>query len=343
MKIGIVGYAGCGKSTLFQLLTGVEPDPAQAHVGQSAMATIPEPRVEQLCGVYHPKKITQAHLELVDTPGLARSHEGNAARLAVIREAGALVLVVAGFAGSDPMEDLAGFEQDMLLADLEIVTRRIERLRESVKKPKPTREQEQADLEALEPLVEVLESGKALSTIELTEAQKKATRSFCLLTEKPILVIVNTTDDEADPARFTRHSTPERPIMAAPLGLELELEKFEPDERAAFVEEMGLADSSSRDGILRQILDVSGQMLFFTASDKEVRTWLLDKGGTALDAAAGIHTDLARGFIRAEVMTVSDLVRLGSERELKAHNLVRQEHKDYVVQDDDIVHIKFNV
>ena len=115
-----------------------------------------------------------------------------------------------------------------------------------------------------------------------------------------------------------------------------------PEERAEFEEEMGVG-GTDKDALVRTMLQASGQMLFFTAGEKEVRTWLLPKGGTAVDAAAGIHTDLARGFIRAEIMTCSDLVRLGSEREVKANHLVRQEPKDYVVQDDDILLIRFSV
>ena len=343
MKIGIVGYTGSGKSALFELLSGIRPDPALAHIGQSAMAPIPEPRIAQLCEIYHPKKITQASLELLDTPGLNRTHEGNATRLAVLREAGCLVLVVAGFAGADPKSDLQSFAEDLLFSDLDIITRRIEKLAESSRKPKPTREQELAELECLKPLAAMLDSGQPLTTMKLSEEQLKATRSFCLLTEKPLMVIVNTSDDEPHPERFTSLSTAKRPVLAAPIGLELELARLDEEERASFAAEMGLSTASSRDAILRRMLDVSGQMLFFTAGDKEVRTWILPQGGTALDAAAGIHTDLARGFIRAEIMTCSDLVRLGSEREVKAHSLVRQEPKDYVVKDDDILHIRFNV
>lgn len=345
MKIGIVGYQGSGKSSLFTWLTGVAADPAKSHESQSAMAPVPESRIDDLCGVYNPKKVTRASLELVDTPGLSRDNEGNAARLGLIREAGCLVLVVAAFDGADPAADLNRFGDDLLLADLQIVSGRVERLRESVKKPRPTREQEMAELAALEPLVTQLESGTSINNMKLTEEQEKATSSFRLLTQKPWLVIINTSDED-DPAavaaKFSEKFADRGKVLAAALRLELELAGMGEEERHELVREMGLT-TSNRDEFLRAILDASGQMLFFTAGEKEVRTWMIRQGGTALEAADGIHSDLARGFIRAEVMPCADLVRLGSERELKAANLVRQEPKDYIIQDGDILNIKFSV
>lgn len=346
MKIGLIGYQGSGKSTLFEWLTGMKPDPALAHSSQSAMAAVPEARVEQLCGIYHPKKITLASLELVDTAGLSRTHEGNATRLAAIREAGCLVLVVGAFErGSNPLADIANFDEDFLLADLEIVSGRVERLRESTKKPRPNRDQELVELAALEPILASLEAGQPLSDAAMSEDQLKATRSFRLLTEKPKLVLFNVADDEADPDRFIKELAARSPASRAvwvPAGLELELSRMTPEDRAAFREEMGVA-SYDRDALLRTLLDSSGQMLYFTAGEKEVRTWMLRQGGTALEAAANIHTDLARGFIRAETMNCEDLVRLGSEREIKAAGLVRQEPKDYIIRDGDILNIRFSV
>ncbi len=138
MKIGLIGYQGSGKSSLFEWLTGIKADPALSHASQSAMAAVPDVRVEPLCGIYTPKKITLASLELVDTAGLNRTHEGNAARLGLIREAGAVVVVVAAFDRSaDPVADLRRLDEDLLLADLQIVSGRVERLRESTKKPRP--------------------------------------------------------------------------------------------------------------------------------------------------------------------------------------------------------------
>ena len=344
MKIGLVGYQGSGKSTLFEWLTEVASDPSLSHTAQSAMATIPEPRIEQLVEVYHPKKVTRAALEIVDTPGLVRTHEGNAARLALIREAGCLVLVVAGFDASDPIADMRSFDEDCMLADMEILTSRIERIEESLKKALPRAEQDQLrhEEETLKVVLAALESDQPMREAHMTEEQLKITRSFRLLSEKPRLVIVNTADDEDKPDRFTQVSTDEIGVLALPAGLELELSRMSPEDRQEFEEEMGL-ESVDRDHILRTLLKASGQMLFFTCGDKEVRTWLLHRGGTAVEAAANVHTDLARGFIRAEVMTVSDLVRLGGEREVKAEHLMRQEPKDYVIQDDDIVLVRFSV
>ena len=344
MKIGLVGYQGSGKSTLFHWLTGVVPDPALAHTGQSAMTPIPDARFQPLCDIYHPKKVTHAAIELVDTPGLSRTHEGNAARMGMIREAGCLVFVVAAFENIDPPADLRSFDEDLMLADMEIVTNRLERVEEQLKKPLPRTEHQVLEHEraTLKIVLDALESGRPLRESHMTDEQQKVTRAFRLFSEKPRLVIVNTADDETKPERFTSLATPDLPVLAVPAGLELELSKMTAEERAEFIAEMGIT-TTDRDPFIRTLLKTSRQTTFFTAGEPEVRTWLLREGGTALEAADGIHTDLARGFIRAEVMTVSDLVRLGSEREVKAQRLLRQEPKDYVVKDDDILLIRFSV
>ncbi|MCA9248152.1 MAG: DUF933 domain-containing protein [Planctomycetales bacterium] len=342
MKIGIVGYQGSGKSTLFEWLTGEKADPSRSHLDQSAMAPVPDERIAQLCEIYQPKKVTQASLEIVDTPGLNRTHEGNPARLGLIREAGCMVIVVGAYDGADPVADLQRFEDDLLLADLDIVSGRVERLRESVKKPRPNRDEEIAELEALEPLVAILESGRQLSEEGLTREQQKATRSFRLLTEKPRLIVVNVADDETEGEKYVEAIKEKGPAVAIAVGLELELARMSEEDRNELIADMEL-QPADRDALLRQMLDVSNQMIYFTAGEKEVRTWMLHQGGTALEAADNIHSDLARGFIRAEVMKCSDLIRLGGERELKAQNLVSQEPKDYIVTSDDVINIKFSV
>ncbi len=341
MKIGIVGYQGCGKSTLFRWLTELEADPSLSHTTQSAMAEVPDARLAQLCEIYQPKKVTLASLELVDTPGLDAAHEGNAARLSLIREAECLIHVVDAFSGVDPLTTLASFDEDLLFADMELVARRIEKLRESVKKPRPTREQEQTELAALEPLLETLESGTPLAEVEMTDEQIKATRSFQLLTEKPRLVLLNLSDDDS-PQRWLEQMASDIEAVAIPAGLAVELDRMDEADRRDFEAELD-SPIIDRGDLLRMIMTVSGQMLFFTAGDKEVRTWMIRTGGTAVEAADGIHTDLARGFVRAETMQCDDLFRLGSEREVKAANLMRREPKDYVIQNGDILHILSNV
>ncbi|HVC95977.1 MAG TPA: DUF933 domain-containing protein, partial [Pirellulales bacterium] len=235
---------------------------------------------------------------------------------------------------------------------LEIVSGRVERLRESVKKPRPNREQEQVELAALERVLTAIESGTPRAASEMSDDEFKATRSFRLLTEKPTLVVVNCADDDENLERFAQLAA--RPgtagtaaakgprMLGVRVGLELELARMSESDRADFESEMGLV-GPRRDEVLRTVLDASGQMLYFTAGEKEVRTWMLRQGGTALEAADNIHSDLARGFIRAETMQCGDLIRLGSEREIKAAGLVRQEPKDYVIRDGDILNIKFSV
>ena len=341
MKIGIVGYQGAGKSSLFQWLTDETPDPALAHKTQSAMAVVPEPRVADLCAIYQPKKITLASLEIVDTPGLSRTHEGSAAKLAMIREAGCLMIVAAAFDGSDPASDLNNFEDDLLIADLDIIGGRIERVKEAVKKPRPNRAELQAELEVLLPLHEALEQGKASHQLDLSPEQKQITRSFRLFCEKPRLIVLNTAEEEDQPERFSSAVNQDTPRFAFSLRLELELAGMSDTEREEFCREMEVK-TFDRDQVIRTAMDTSDQMLFFTTGEKEVRTWLIRRGGTALEAADNIHTDLARGFIRAETMNVDDLIRIGSERDMKAQNLVRQEPKDYVIQDGDILLIRHN-
>jgi len=341
MKIGLVGYQGSGKSSLFQWLSGQPPDASKSHAGQSAMVPILDPRVDALAKIYEPKKLTHAALELVDTPGLDREHQGNAARLAVIREAGCLVLVVGAYAGSDADDERRRFAEDLLLADMELVAGRIDRLRESLKKPRPSRAQDEAQLAALVPILSSLEECFPLRDLQLDHVQQRAIKSFSLLTDKPKLVVINTAD-EVPPSRQAERLEDGVWSYSVPLALELELERMSGEDRAEFEREMDLPDNR-RQALLMAMMDVSGQHLFFTTGPREVRSWILRQGGTALDAAEGIHTDLARGFIRAETMTCADLIRLGSEREIKAAGLLRQEPKDYVVQDDDILLIRFSV
>ena len=339
----MVGYKGSGKSLLFQWLTGIAPDPALSHGLQSATAAIPEARFDALAKIYNPKKITYAGLEIVDTPGLARDQHGNPARLAQLREADALVWVIPVFDGSDPEREIAAFKEDTVIADLEIVLNRIERVTEQNKRPvpKPEHEKLEFELSVLELLQAGLESGNPLQEEHLTLEQQRVVRGFRLLSGKPKMMIINTPDDETDLLQYKKYAQSGTPVIAISVALEMELSGMSPEEKSAFLAEMQLP-ASDKSAVLHTILDASGQMTFITAGEKELRTWLVPRGGTAVEAAAAIHTDMAKGFIRAEVMRAEDLIRLGSERAVKAENLVRREPKDYVVQDGDILLFHFS-
>jgi GTP-binding protein YchF len=343
MRIGIVGYQGSGKSTVFELLTGVAPDVSKAHTGQVGVAIVPDERFDRLVKLYRPKKETPARIELFDTPGLSRSDQsGNAQRLGVIREATALVLVVGAFAGSDPVREVDDFLTDLVLADLQVVANRMARLEKDITKPLPNRDELRAELEGLRPIEARLSDGQRLHDLEFSKVQERATKSFSLLTRKPLLVLLNTADASVDPSVVQQIEARGLPVLAAPLGLELEVQQLPQEDRAVFAAEMGLGEPS-RQRVIRAIFEMTGLITFFTSDEKEVHAWLLEKGSHAVEAAGTIHTDLARGFIRAEVMRVADLLRLGSEREVKSAGLHRTEGKDYIVQDGDEIVIRFNV
>jgi ribosome-binding ATPase len=343
MRIGIIGYQGSGKSTVFELLTGSKPDIGKAHTGQLGTAIVPDERFDRLVELYKPKKESPAQIELFDTPGLSRNEPAaNAKRLGIIREADALVQVVGAFGGADRVADVGAFMTDLVLADLQVVTNRIERLGKDITKPLPNKSDLQAELEGLRPLEERLSEGQSLHGLELTPVQEKAIRAFSLLSGKPHLVVLNTADSDVDPSVVGKIEAVGYLVVAGPLGLELEIAQLPDEERELFAAEMGLKEPS-RDRVMRAIFELTDLITFFTCGEKEVHAWLLKRGSTAVEAAGTIHSDLARGFIRAEVQSVDDLLRLGSEREVKAAGLHHSEGKDYIVQDGDEIEIKFNV
>ena len=334
MRVGLVGFAGGGKSTLFELLTGAKPDPGKVHSGQVGIATLSDPRLDFLAAMHKPKKVTSATVEMLDTPGLMPgSHGDNPQRLALIREGDALLIVLGAFAGTDPAADLAAFRDEMLFADLGVVTNRVDRLVASVKKPKPNRELELKELEIIKRVLAALENGEPIASLELTEEDKKPMRSFGLLTDKPQVVLVNLTQGNEIPGSLLA-TAPD--ALAIDAKLELELSQLDPAERVAFMDDLGITELG-RDRIIRKAYDAVGIITFFTAGEPEVRGWNVERGGTAVDAAGKIHTDLAKGFIRAEVTAFDDLSRLGTMKEVKAKNLQRLEGKEYIVKDGDIM------
>lgn len=343
MKIGLVGYQGSGKSSIFELLTGMKPDPSKSHTGQVGMATLPDPRFDGLVKLYNPKKITPAKIELFDTPGLSREHgETNNSRISVVREANALVHVIGSYAGADAVADARTFEEDLMLADLQVVQNRLEKLEVSIKKNRPDKEESQTELVVLQPIAAALQEGKLLRELPFSDDQEKFTKSFSLLTRKQMLILLNTADATVNEPTVQNLTAKGYKVVSAPLGLELEVQALDEADRAVFAAEMGLKEPS-RERVLRAIFDVTQQIVFFTSDEKEVRAWLLKRGSNALEAAGTIHTDLARGFIRAEIMAVDDLLRLGSEREVKAANLYHTVGKDHVMRDGDEIVVRFNV
>lgn len=341
MRAGLVGFAGSGKSTLFQLLTGATPDPGKVHSGQVGIATLRDPRLDFLWELYRPRKPPiYASVEILDTPGLLQgTHGDNPQRLALIRQGDALLVVLNGFGGGDPARELAEFREELLFADLGVVTNRAERLEADVKKPRPEREAMLRELDVVRRVRDVLERGDSVASLGLTEEEKKPMRSFGLLTDKAQVVILNAPQGTEVPASLSGLAPG---ALAIDAKLELELSEMGPEDRDAFMAELGVTEFG-RDRIIRAAYDAVGVITFFTAGEPEVRGWNLERGGTAVDAAGKIHTDLARGFIRAEVTAFDELKGAGTMREAKARNLQRLEGKDYVVKDGDVMYFRSSV
>lgn len=341
MKIGIAGFSGCGKSTVFHWLSGDAPDPARAQHGQVGKPALPDPRLEYLSSLFNPKKTTPTRLEILDTPGLhPTERRDNPRRLAILRDSNGLLVVLNGFAGGSLTDELRRFREELLFADLEIVSNRIDKLKDLAKKTKPTkqREAEEAESALLHRVASCLEKGEAASAAHLKPDEEKAIRSFQLLTLKPELIFVNIGEDRIGKPLPDELLKVAPTAVQAPAKLELELAELSPDDRAAFMQDLNLA-GFSRDETLRKIYYGMDQMVFYTVGEDECRAWAISKGATAPQGAAEIHTDLERGFVRAEVVHYEDFKKYGSMKEAKHHGVYRLEGKTYVVHDGDIMHI----
>lgn len=341
MKIGIAGFAGSGKSTVFRWLTGAIPDPARSQQGQIGKPDIPDERLDWLSAHFKPKKHTPTKIEFLDTPGLLLTErKDNPRRLAILRDAGGLLVVLDGFSGTDPADQLRRFREELLFADLEIVSGRIDKLKDLLKKPRPAKQKEidQAELTLLERIAAAFEQGQGAAALGLSGEEEKAVRSFQLLTLKREMVLVNIDESRIGqplPASLLELA-PE--ALQAPARLEVELEELTEEDRQVFMEEMKLTGSSKAD-VLRRIFYGMGQIVFFTVGEDECRSWGIPKGATAVEGAGEIHTDLARGFVRGEVISYDDFKKYGSIKEAKTHGVYRLESKTYIVQDGDIMHI----
>jgi ribosome-binding ATPase YchF (GTP1/OBG family) len=342
MKVGIAGFSGCGKTTVFQWLTGNRPDPAAVlRGGQVGEATIPDERLDWLSAHFKPKSTKPAKLVLLDLPGLDPSERrDNPRRLALLRDANGLVVVLNAFSADDPAGELRRFREELLFADMEVVGNRVGRIDENLKKPRPAkqREADEAERELLQRVQAALEAGQYAATLGLSADEDKAIRSLALLTLKPEMVLLNIGD-----SRIGQPPPPELLALApsalqAPAKLELELAELPEADRETFMQDLGVGGFSAGQ-TLRSLYAGMGQIVFFTVGEDECRAWNLPRGATAVEGAAQVHTDLAKNFVRAEVVTFDDFKKVGSMKEAKAHGVYRLEGKTYVVQDGDIMHI----
>ena len=342
MKMGLVGYAGTGKSSVFEWLTGEKPDPAKVQNGQTAMADVPDDRLANIAAHIKPKKTTYTKVAVLDTPGLMIGEQkDNARRLGVIREANGMVIVLDGFSRTDFADQLARFREELLFADLEVVSNRVPKVRAGLKKAKPAkeREAEEEELALLERVVAAFEAGKPASALGLTAEEDKALRSFQLLTLKPEIAFVNRGDSgfndplPADLLALEPHS------VQAPVKLETELLALGDEDRATFMADLGVTEFK-RGPTIRAMFYGVGREVFFTTGEDECRTWSIPKACEAVEAAGCIHKDLSERFVRANVISYDDFVACHySEKEAKARGLNRTEGKTYVVKDADILHI----
>jgi ribosome-binding ATPase YchF (GTP1/OBG family) len=341
MKVGIAGFAGSGKSTVFHWLTGVLPDPSKSQQGQVGKPDIPDERLDWLSAHFKPKKTTPAKMEFLDTPGLlATERRDNPRRLGIMRDAGGLLVVLAGFAGGNLADELRRFREELLFADLEIAANRIDKLRDQLKKPRPAKQKDidQAELDLLQRIATGLEQGHGAATLGLKDEEEKAIRSFQFLTLKREVVLVNTGDDGIGKPLPPELLQLASSALQAPVKLEKELDELSEEDRQVFMQDLNVS-GFSRPEVLRSIFKAMGNIVFFTVGEDECRAWPIPEGASAVEGAAEIHTDLARGFVRGEVVSYTDFKRLGSMKEAKSHGVYRLEGKTYIVRDADIMHI----
>jgi GTP-binding protein YchF len=366
MQIAIVGLAGSGKTTVFNTLTRGHADTGgfgglELHVG---VVKVPDERLDRLAEIFKPKKVVHADVTYVDLPAPPASSEGRigteelpAEHLARLRESDALLHVVRAFEddahphseGSvDPARDLERLDFEFVIADLALVDRRLERLRTSGRHgTQAERESNEREEKVLLRLKEALEAGRPIRDIALEDDEEKAIRGFRFLTQKPVLVLLNV--GEADlptaPAKVadiaTGYDHRNALVDALSARIEMELEELEPADAAVFMEELGIAETGL-DRVIGLSYRLLGLISFLTAGPDEVRAWPIRDGSTAVDAAGAIHTDLAKGFIRAETVAYDDLLTLGSMAEARKHGRLRSEGKTYRVRDGDVVEILFS-
>lgn len=356
LRLGLIGAPLSGKSTVFRVLTlghAAAAAPSAKNKASVGVVEVPDARLGVLAGLFDPRKVTPAQVEFADaaTIGGAATVEG---ALAAIRDADAAVLVLRAFdnpaaphpAGTiDPARDLSEMETSMLVADLEIVDKRLERIRkEATGNKKPA---DPLERPALEKAAAALGASRPLREVDFTPAEERSLRGFQLASQKPLLALVNvgapeemqTRRAEMEPVLAGRRRTAVEAIAAQ---TEMEILELPEEERDAFRAEMNVAETGSA-RVIRRAYEMLGLQSFFTGGKDEVRAWTVRVGALAPQAAGAIHSDLERGFIRAEVTAYADLVADGSTAAARAKGHLRVEGKDYVVQDGDVMEIRFSV
>lgn len=362
MHIAIIGLPNSTKTTIFNALTRGNIETAAFSSGQfdvhSATVDVPDGRVDRLSAMFKPRKTTYAKVTYADIAGLAKGvGEGGLSGplLNTLSQSDALLHVVRAFedpdvphaeGNVDPCRDLAIIDGELLLSDMIIIERRIERLQAQLKKggDKQAKARDETELALFLRLNETVNAGAPLRDMELTPAEMKMLRNYGLLTLKPMLVVLNVGDAAADTAIESlcdyrhRHTT----IGALQGRLEMELAQMPPEEAAEFLSEYGITEPGLN-RIIRMSYSLLGLHSFFTVGEDEVRAWTIPVGAHAVEAAGTIHTDLARGFIRAEVIAYDALIAAGNMVAAKQKGLLRLEGKEYVVQNGDILNIRFNI
>lgn len=355
MNVTLFGYPKTGKTTLFNLLTGahIEVMPYDDGRREPNVRTcrIHDPRLDQIAALYPEKKKIETSFDLADLVGISYGEVKSSLLLGQLRNADALVHVVRGFREEsiphprdriDPDEDMRVMEEELVLADLVLLEGRRERLARDLKKAKdPEGEKEMELLDRLHPL---LECGRGIRDDTLSPTEEKTVKSFALLTGKPLLHMVNV--DEKDtallehPERLPGTGAENRRVMAFCGKIEAEIADLEEMEKPPFMAEFGITEPSA-DRFTRELLGFQDRISFFTVGKDEVRAWAVKRGSSALKAAGAIHTDIERGFIRAEVIPVEVLLRQGSLQGAKEAGLFRLEGKEYPVQDGDVIYFRF--
>jgi len=347
VKVGLTGFPGAGRTTVFNALTG-RAAPAGGSAGVNlGVIKVPDARVDRLAEIWKPRKTTYAEVSFVDFPQPRAASQQrvvlDADTVAQLRDADALVEVVRTFpdltgAPPAPAQDVEAFSAELVLADLAVVERRLER----VKKEKG-HERERA---LLERVAAELEGGRALRTVGLGDDEVRLLSGFALLSLRPLLVVLNVPEAEvaapppAEVAARARAEGAEALVLSA--RVEAELAELEPADQAAFLADLGLTEGA-RDRFIRASYALLDLISFLTTGEDECRAWPIRRGTTALRAAGKVHSDIERGFIRAEVVAYEDFIHHGSEAKCRAAGKLRLEGKDYVVQDGDIIHFRFNV